>query len=228
MAGRGRGRGGRGVSFNIDQLGFGRGEALPKATLQPPPTFPNVTQVDKILKKLEFDLTDSVLYLQPLTQQVHPLQTSEEISYIIAVKQNFRNKMRESGYNVLAEKDKCLKKYSDKYQLGIQNGSWEPNLKILPSELHPKKKKMRKMVKPNITKLKLDADKKLKELEEFEKVNDDDDVEEEEKKNEEGIIEEEEYDEEDLEETDYNMTYFDNGESYGGDDDDDLDEDALY
>lgn len=40
MAGRGRGRGSRGVSFNIDQLGFGRGEALPKATLQPPPTFP--------------------------------------------------------------------------------------------------------------------------------------------------------------------------------------------
>ena len=36
----GRGRGGRGLSFNIDALGFGRGDALPQAINQPPPLFP--------------------------------------------------------------------------------------------------------------------------------------------------------------------------------------------
>lgn len=160
---------------------------------------------------------------------MHPLQKSEEISYIIAVKQNFRNKIKESVYNIHAEKDKCLKRYSDKYQQGITNDNSEPNLKLLPLELHPKKKKLRKIIKPNLTRIKIDTDKKFQELEEVEKVNEDEEVEEDEKKNDEdGVIEEEEYDEEDLEETDYNMTYFDNGESYGGDDDDDLDEDALY
>ena len=41
MAGRGRGRGrGRGLTFDVSQLGFGRGEALPAAILQPPPLYP--------------------------------------------------------------------------------------------------------------------------------------------------------------------------------------------
>ncbi len=41
MSGRGRGRGrGGGMTFSAEALGFGRGEALPPPTLQPPPTFP--------------------------------------------------------------------------------------------------------------------------------------------------------------------------------------------
>lgn len=45
MAGRGRGRGGsRGLTFSVETFGFGRGEALPTATAQPPETFP-VTNV---------------------------------------------------------------------------------------------------------------------------------------------------------------------------------------
>ena len=39
MAGRGRGRG-KTVSFDVQALGFGRGDALPAATVQPPPLFP--------------------------------------------------------------------------------------------------------------------------------------------------------------------------------------------
>ena len=39
MAGRGRGRG-KNVSFNVEALGFGRGEALPGPLSQPPPLFP--------------------------------------------------------------------------------------------------------------------------------------------------------------------------------------------
>ena len=41
MAGRGRGRGrGANMSFNIESLGFGRGEALPTAIVEPRPTYP--------------------------------------------------------------------------------------------------------------------------------------------------------------------------------------------
>jgi hypothetical protein len=46
MAGRGRGRG-KNVSFNVEALGFGRGEALPGPIAQPPPIFP-------VIKKLFF------------------------------------------------------------------------------------------------------------------------------------------------------------------------------
>jgi DNA-directed RNA polymerase III subunit RPC7 len=41
MVGRGRGRG-NAVSFNIEQLGFGRGEAGPVSVTQPPPLFPSL------------------------------------------------------------------------------------------------------------------------------------------------------------------------------------------
>lgn len=41
MAGRGRGRGkGRGFTFDISQIGFQKGEALPVGIQQPPPLFP--------------------------------------------------------------------------------------------------------------------------------------------------------------------------------------------
>ena len=43
MAGRGRGRGRAAMSFSVETLGFGRGDALPGTTLQPPPTFPVIT-----------------------------------------------------------------------------------------------------------------------------------------------------------------------------------------
>lgn len=43
MGGRGRGRGrGANVSFNVEQLGFSRGEALPGPVTQPPPLFPSL------------------------------------------------------------------------------------------------------------------------------------------------------------------------------------------
>lgn len=40
MAGRGRGRGKSSMSFDIGRLGFGSGEALPKASVQPPALYP--------------------------------------------------------------------------------------------------------------------------------------------------------------------------------------------
>lgn len=53
MAGRGRGRG-KNVSFNVEALGFGRGETLPGPISQPPPIFPVMTHLKK--KKALFSI----------------------------------------------------------------------------------------------------------------------------------------------------------------------------
>jgi len=38
--GRGRGRGRGNVTFNMEAIGFGKGDALPAPTLKPPPLYP--------------------------------------------------------------------------------------------------------------------------------------------------------------------------------------------
>lgn len=40
MAGRGRGRGRGQMTFNVEAVGIGKGDALPPPTLQPSPLFP--------------------------------------------------------------------------------------------------------------------------------------------------------------------------------------------
>lgn len=45
MAGRGKGRGKASMSFDVSRLGFGAGEGLPKASVQPPPLYPVSTIV---------------------------------------------------------------------------------------------------------------------------------------------------------------------------------------
>lgn len=223
MAGRGRGRGrggaGKSMSFNVESLGFGRGDVMPAPTLQPPPLFP----------ALEF---------KPV-----PLQTGEERNYLLALKQEFRGTMKELPYYVHPrEKKKDIERYSDKYQTGQDNSiSWEPDWKRLPKELKIRVRKAAKIKAtmkakvPNTNKGKPDKDNVLKKLEELEKQAPklDEEKEEEEKEDEEEneVDEEEELlDEDDLEEeTDYNMTYFDNGENYGIDDEDDnLDDGPIY
>ena len=54
MAGRGRGRGRGGFSFDVSQIGFQKGEALPAAIQQPPPLFPVSVfcTVPKLYKKV--------------------------------------------------------------------------------------------------------------------------------------------------------------------------------
>lgn len=76
----------------------------------------------------------------------------------------------------------------------------------------------------------LDKEEIIKKLENLEKKEEEVSSEEEEEKKdeEEEKEEEEEYDEEEHEEeTDYIMSYFDNGEDFGGDSDDNIDE-ATY
>ena len=52
MAGRGRGRGGQSLSFNLPS--FGSGESMPSVTLQPPPLYPVCKLIQFYLNSLLF------------------------------------------------------------------------------------------------------------------------------------------------------------------------------
>ncbi|XP_045024959.1 DNA-directed RNA polymerase III subunit RPC7-like isoform X2 [Daphnia magna] len=211
MAGRGRGRG-QNVSFNIEQLGFGRGEAVPVSVTQPPPLFPTLEN-------------------RPL-----PLIKDVEYEYILVTQKDLNTRMRNSSFHLnTAIEIKEIQQYSDK----IHSPSYEKELPVLwnrmPTEL---KKSMTK--KLTITKLKTvksgkkkkteDPDKIFAKLEKKEIVESEDgkeDEDEKEKSDDEKVeVEddvEEEIDEEMDEGTDYASNYFDNGEGYL-DEDDNLDE----
>merc|ERR1712098_1010543 len=206
MGGRGRGRG-TGLSFNAEALGFGRGDALPSAVMAPPPMFP------------------------PLQNQPVKLVEDKEQDYILAVGKELRNSFRGSQF-FLGGRDDPI-----------------PNLQLrwdrLPAELKSgglKKKKTSKTVKPSLVKKKkVDIDKKLDELGKLEskkggsdsedekevEKNASDDEEEDTKKSDAGSGEDEP-DEEMDGGTDYASNYFDNGEGYGDDEDDNLDEGGIY
>ncbi|KAL3867150.1 hypothetical protein ACJMK2_044373 [Sinanodonta woodiana] len=225
MSGRGRGKG-KSVSFNVEALGFGKGEALPTATLQPPPLFP------------------------PQEFKPVPLLHGDDWEYTLALKQEFRATIRKSPYFIHGnEKKKDIERYSDKYQIGNHdaNTEWTPDWERFPEELRIKEKKVKKIksvIKPIIPARKkkppqdVDFEKTLEILEkkeedtkveedvkekEGEEEEDEEDDDEKKEGEEEEIFEEDELEEE----TDYIMSYFDNGEGYG-DDDDDADEGPIY
>ena len=226
MAGRGRGRGrGKGLSFNVESLGFGRGESLPGSILEPSPKFP------------------------PLELKPVPLLSGEQYDYLLALKQEYNTNLQESQFFIKPlEKRRDIERYSDKYQLNQQDSKigkiiWS----VLPAELKPRVKRLKaRKAKPGASKPKVavkpkEAAEVVKHLDELEKQEgnvkevEEDEEEEGGKKKAEGdeeeeeVLAEEDFDEEELEdETDYAMTYFDNGENYGMDEDDDLDEGAIY
>ena len=203
MGGRGRGRG-TGLSFNAEALGFGRGDALPTAMMAPPPMFP------------------------PLTNQPVKLVEDKEQEYILAVGKELRNSFRASQFYLGGKGDPLPK-------LDLR---WER----FPAELKPgglKKKKSMKIVKPNLVKKnKVDIEKKLDELGQMEAKKGDDsedekevekaDSEEEEEKKSDAGSGEDEPDEEMDGGTDYASNYFDNGEGFGDDEEDALDEGGIY
>ncbi|XP_076102139.1 DNA-directed RNA polymerase III subunit RPC7-like [Mytilus galloprovincialis] len=224
MAGRGRGRG-RTVSFNVEALGINKGEVPIGPVLQPPPLFP------------------------PQEFKPVPLKQSEDYEYICALKKEFIGFMKKSPYYIQSkEKRKDIDRYSDKYQSGQDTlGQWNPDWRMFPDELKPAEKKVRKFggskpIKPNIPASKKsktsekEISKTLEKLEKKEAAMTDKEGEEEEeeeganpeKKTEEDLDLDidEEIDEE--EETDYILTYFDNGETYGDDDDDDDGDGPIY
>jgi len=224
MAGRGRARG-RGLSFSVESLGFGRGETLPGSILQPPPLFP-------------------ALDFKPL-----PLSSGEEYDYLLALKQEFRVGMKESPYYIKpSERKKDIERYSDKYTAGHENGdAWKPDWSLLPEELKETRPVRRKRkihtagVKPSISSVSrrvqpsepTEGGNITETLEKLEKQEGQQEEDPSTEKKKEGEEEEEEgedegdyYEDDAEEETDYNINYFDNGED--NDEDDDLEEGPVY
>ncbi|XP_020665904.1 DNA-directed RNA polymerase III subunit RPC7-like [Pogona vitticeps] len=218
MAGRGaRGRGrGSHMTFNVEAVGISKGEALPPPTLQPSPLFP------------------------PLEYKAIPLQTGEEVEYMLALKQELRGAMKNLPYFIKpSAPKKDVERYSDKYQMSgpVDNAiEWSPDWRRLPCELKIRVRKIRNqraaiLAPKRKSHLPVDKGEAIKKLETLENKEEEVMSEEEEEKEEgeEGKEEEEEeYDEEEFEEeTDYIMSYFDNGEDFGADSDDNIDE-AIY
>ncbi|XP_075397385.1 DNA-directed RNA polymerase III subunit RPC7 isoform X1 [Tenrec ecaudatus] len=224
MAGS-RGRGRAAYTFNIEAVGFSRGEKLPEVVLKPPPVFPD---------------TD----YKPV-----PLRTGEGEEYMLALKQELRQTMKTMPYFIEPPEGKQdIERYS-KNHMKIYKEEWVPDWRRLPREVMPRKKCKRAVPK---SKKAEDASKAssvtnsvdvLKKIEELEKRGDgeksDEETEEKEggkAKNQEGddeeeedaAAEQEEYDEEEQEEeNDYINSYFDNGDDFGADSDDNMDE-ATY
>ncbi|KAM6958858.1 DNA-directed RNA polymerase III subunit RPC7-like [Aplochiton taeniatus] len=116
MAGRsGRGRGRSTLTFNLEDVGIGRGESLPPATLKPSLLFP------------------------PLTFQPVPLQTGEEVEYMLALKQELRTATKNLPFYIRRSgPKKDVDRYSDKYQTQEPQDSsieWNPDWGRLPKEL---------------------------------------------------------------------------------------------
>ncbi|XP_053484256.1 RNA polymerase III subunit GL b isoform X3 [Ictalurus furcatus] len=156
----------------------------------------------------------------PLEHKPVPLQTGEEAEYMLALKQEFRGAMKTLPFYIRpAAPKKDVERYSDKYQNVEPSDNtieWSPGRAVIP-----KNSKQPRVDKEII--------RKLETLEKKEEEVSSDEEEGEKKKTEDEEAEgEEEYDEEEFEEeTDYIMSYFDNGEDFGADSDDNMDE-AVY
>ncbi|CAJ1068552.1 DNA-directed RNA polymerase III subunit RPC7 [Xyrichtys novacula] len=212
----GKGRGVAAFTFNIEALGIGRG-SMPEARVGPSPLFPN---------------TD----FKPV-----PLKAGEDEDYMLALKQEMRGTMQRLPHNIKPGSNKAeVEKYTEIYlrKTGTEDEEWTPDWNLLPKELMPQKKKPRakpgKKKKPVKISVK-ENEEMLNKLDELAKKDDgnpakSDDEAENKKENEEGEeIEEEEYEEEDIEEdNDYIESYFDNGEDFAADSDDNMDGEATY
>ncbi|XP_075031998.1 DNA-directed RNA polymerase III subunit RPC7-like isoform X2 [Calonectris borealis] len=124
MAGRGRGRGRGQMTFNVEAVGIGKGDALPPPTLQPSPLFP------------------------PLEHRAAPLPGGEEGEYMLALKQELRGAMKGLPYFVKpGAPRRDIERYSDKYQISSPVDSaidWNPDWRRLPRELKIRVRRLRK------------------------------------------------------------------------------------
>ncbi|KAL6441196.1 hypothetical protein ACFW04_003469 [Cataglyphis niger] len=212
MAGRGKGK--ASMSFSMEQLGFSKGDMLPAPVLQPSPSYP-------------------MLDHKPL-----PIQMTTEMSYLVELKRDFTEYMRESSNNVQAViLNEDIERYCEDYEetiTGYNRSEYE--LKYdwsrMPMELKSSRKsKIQQSVKPNKKRKIMETsniENKLMELEKEEstqRLNTEEEVDEEEdedkNKEEEHVKDEEEIDEEMDDGTDYANDYFDTGENYYSEDDND-------
>ncbi|XP_036800787.1 RNA polymerase III subunit GL b isoform X3 [Oncorhynchus mykiss] len=204
MAGLGRGRGrGKGyMSFSIEAVGIGKGENLPPSILQPTPLFP------------------------PMEHKPVPLVMGEEAEYMLALKQEFRGNMKTLPFYVRqAVSKKDWKRLPKELRIRVKKPLKENTSLSVDTPVDPKPSKKTRVDKEEIIH-KLEVGITLEKKEE--EVTSDEEEGEKKKQEEEQQDGEEEYDEEEFEEeTDYIMSYFDNGEEFGGDSDDNMDE-AIY
>merc|ERR1719318_1433734 len=199
MPAGGRGRG-SGLSFSTESLGLGRGDILPSSVLSPPPTFP------------------------PLSNKPVKLQTENE--FVLTKSRDLRNYFRSSQFYLRPESD-------PRTDLDLD---WSQ----FPQELRPhtgsKNKKTKSAAKVNLVtkKSNIDIQTTLSALEQKEnstkdgkqEPQDDSEEEEEEEKQSEHGSDAEEPDEEMDGGTDYANNYFDNGEEYLDDEDDNLNDEG--
>jgi len=229
MAGRGRGRG-QFSSLNTEALGikpneFGR---QAESSKDPPPIYPPLGQ-----------------------KQLKPLKLPEH-DYMLAVMKDYVNQMRDSQFAISrdekqsADTNVIVGRYSDSIQGKVQRPLTGIDWKRYPKELAPSKIKKSKRtstakVKTDVKRRKLTdtaniLDKLEKNEENEDKDQDDDetsnpggsDKDEDETSNKDDIEEDEVMDEELDEGTDYANNYFDNGENYLDDEDDNLDEGGIF
>ncbi|XP_045897867.1 DNA-directed RNA polymerase III subunit RPC7-like [Micropterus dolomieu] len=115
MAGRGRGRGRRMMTFSVEAVGINRGDSLPPSIQQPTPLFPVMEQ-------------------KPL-----PLAGGEEAEYLLALKQEFRGAMKSLPCFIQpAAAHRDVERYSDKYHSSEPTDGttdWTPDWKRFPKEL---------------------------------------------------------------------------------------------
>lgn len=146
MAGRGRGK--PTMSFNTEQLGVTKGE-LPAQVLQPPLAYPI------------------------LDLHISNFESTNEIDYLVELKRDFAEYMRDSVNNVLLDVlKKDIERYSDHYQDTIVgNSAQEPkhDWSRMPAELAPLQK--HKIINSQKTR----QDKKLKINRRRRRIIDDDD-----------------------------------------------------
>lgn len=213
MAGKGRGVGA--FTFNIDALGIGRGN-MPEARVGPSPLFPS---------------TD----FKPV-----PLKAGEDEDYMLALKQEMRGTMQRLPFNIKPQSNKAeVERYTERYlkQSQIDDDEWTPDWNLFPKELMPRRKRPRTKAaatkKKSVKILRKDTENILSKLDELANKDNpeksDDETEKTRNENDEEEIEEEEYEEEDIEEeNDYIESYFDNGEDFAADSDDNMDGEATY
>ncbi|KAM6930321.1 DNA-directed RNA polymerase III subunit RPC7 isoform 1-T2 [Xenentodon cancila] len=212
----GRGRGVAAFTFNIEALGIGRG-SMPEARVGPSPLFPST----------EF---------KPV-----PLKAGEDEDYMLALKQEMRGTMQRLPHNIKVESGKAeVEKYTERYlkQRQIEDEGWTPDWNLFPKELKPQRKKPQTKtgtMKKNVKASQKDKADVLSKLDELAKKDDgnpdksDDETEKKAKNEDDEEIEEEEYEEEDVEEdNDYIESYFDNGEDFAADSDENMDGEATY
>ncbi|CAG2161929.1 unnamed protein product [Oppiella nova] len=200
-------RGDNTLTFSLESIGLTRGDALPPPTLVPPLNYPSIDAKALALHDNDVD------------------------NYLLTLKQELRQSLTTSKYYISAPKERPhIERYSDKYEnianeTPINDNDIQIDSRIFATELLPKRPKSKTKTQTKSTK---DLDQRLDKLIEDEKEDKSDDQKSEDEADNASDAEKVE-DVEDIEEgTDYTFSYFDNGEDYLDESDDNMDEGPTY